>query len=52
MTKQELIKQLDLLLAEAKIDEADAKNRVDEAYCVGKQTGILWARYYLLNLDD
>lgn len=52
MTKQELIKQLDILLEEVKVDEANAKNRVEEAYCVGKQTGLLWARYYLLNLEE
>ena len=52
MNKKEVIERIDALLQETKIDEANAKTRQDEWYCVGKQNGLLWARLFVLNLEE
>lgn len=52
MNKQELLEKINLLLSETKVDEANAKNRVEEAYCVGKQNGLLWAKMFIIELEE
>ena len=52
MTKNEVLEKINLLLSEAKLDEANAKSRFDEAYCVGKQNGLLWAKLWIMELEE
>ena len=54
MNKQELLEKIDLLLQESKIDEANAsaKDKLEKMFQVGKQNGLLWARLFILQLED
>ena len=52
MNKEELLKQLDLLLSEAKMDEAAAKTDIERMFYIGKQNGLLWAKYFTINLKE
>jgi hypothetical protein len=52
MNKEELLKKIDLLLTEAKMDEANAKTNIESMFCIGKQNGLLWAKYFILDLQE
>ena len=52
MTKEELLKQIDLLITEAKMDEANAKKDIKRMHYIGKQNGLLWARFFILKLEE
>lgn len=52
MNKTELLKQIDLLLTEAKMDEANAKKDIERMHYIGKQNGLLWARLLILKLEE
>ncbi len=52
MNKKELLEKMDLLIAEAKIDKANAERIFERMYSIGKQTGLLWARIFILELEE
>ncbi len=52
MNKTELLEKLDKLIAEAKIDEANAENHKDRVFFIGRQNGLLWARLFILELEE
>lgn len=52
MNKTELLEKIKVLLAEAGIDEVNAKNDIERLYYSGKQNGLLWARIFILELEE
>ena len=48
----ELKKKLNLLLTEAKIDEAQAKAPIEQMLYIGKQQGLLWAINFVIQLEE
>ena len=52
MTKQEILDKINLLLVEAKMDEANAKTKIDKMFFIGKQNGLLWAQIWIIDLKE
>lgn len=54
MNKKELLDKIDLLLQESKIDEANAsaKDKLEKMFQLGKQNGLLWAKFFILALEE
>ena len=52
MNKQELLDKIKLLIAECKVDEANAKKPLDQMFFIGKQNGLLWAMNFIIDLEE
>ena len=52
MNKIELLEKIKMLLAECKVDEANAKKPLDQMFFIGKQNGLLWAMNFILDLKE
>ncbi len=52
MNKVELLETIDLLITEAKIDEATAKKDIERMCSIGKKNGLLLARLFILDLEE
>jgi hypothetical protein len=52
MNKTELLKKIDLLLAETKINEANAKTDMEKMFFIGRQNGLVWARLIIIDLEE
>ena len=52
MNKTELLKKIDLLIAEARIDEANGETNGEIMFYIGKQKGLLEARLFILELEE
>ena len=49
---EELKKKLNLLLVEAKVDEANSKAPIEQMLYIGKQQGLLWAINFVIQLEE
>ena len=52
MNKIELLEKIDSLIAKAKTNESDAETNVEIMYHLGQQNGLLWARFFILELEE
>lgn len=52
MNKTELLKKIDSLVEEAKKDEENSKMDIERMFYIGKQNGLLWARIFLIDLEE
>ena len=52
MNKQELLEKINALIFECKVDEANAKKPIDQMYFIGKQNGLLWAKNFIIELEE
>ena len=52
MNKEELLKRINMLISEAKMDEVNAKRNSEKFFYVGKQNGLLWAKLFIVELKE
>ena len=52
MNKTELLEAIDLQITKAKIDKANSKNDIERMYAIGKENALLWARLFILDLEE
>ena len=52
MNKIELLKKIDFLLTEAKIDESYAETNIEIMFYKGRQNGLSLARLFILDLEE
>ena len=52
MNKKELIEKIDKLIAETKLDEDNSKKDIEKMFYIGKQNGLLWARLFILEIEE
>lgn len=50
MEKEELLEKIDSLIKEAEISEDNANTDLDRMFYIGKQNGLLWAKFYIIDL--
>lgn len=52
MNKEELLKKIDSLIEEVKTDKENAKDDIEKMFYIGKNNGLLWARLFILDLEE
>ena len=52
MNKKELLQKINMLIAECKVDEANAKKPIEQMFFIGKQNGLLWAMNFIIDLEE
>ena len=55
MNKAELLKEIDKMIMEAKIEQSRAaqeRDYISQSYALGKENGLLWAKIYIQNTGE
>jgi len=52
MKNEKLLNQIESLIKTTRIEREKTKNRLDESFLLGKENGLLWAKMFILKLEE